>query len=631
MRSLSRFVSRGLAHAVICCAVLSSLSAPSPAAAQTRSRETIPDKYKADLTHLYPTLDAWRAAKASVEAAIPKLGEFKGRLASASVLADALEYRAETSKVFARASTYAGLLADQDTRVSEHQAREQEMVRVGALFGAAASYMEPEILRIPRDRLAEFVKAEPRLAAHRLYLTRLARMADHTLGDSEERLLAEMRPFSGASSDTYTILANADLPYPDVTLSDGRTVNVDMSAYNALRALPDRTDRQKVMSSFFEALGRFSRTFGTTMNGELQRRWFLAKARKYPSAVEASLAYPNIPVSVYTGIVDGVTRALPTFHRYLSLRKRMMGVDELHYYDLYAPLVASVDLRYTPEEAQAQVLAAVAPLGAEYVSVVERAFRERWIDLLPNEGKVTGATSRGVYDVHPYIMMNFYGAYADVATLAHELGHTMHSHLASRAQPYVTAGAPIFVAEVASTVNEMLLNDYMLRRIEDRDTRLSVLGNYLEAIKGSVFRQSQFADFELQMHQMVERGESITGDALAKLYLDITRKTYGHDLGVAVVDDYIAHEWSFVPHFYSSFYVFQYATSFAASATIFQKLKTGGPEAATRYLAFLSAGGSVDPVDLLKEAGVDMTTSEPLDLTIREMNRVMDEMEKLLE
>jgi oligoendopeptidase F len=309
----------------------------------------------------------------------------------------------------------------------------------------------------------------------------------------------------------------------------------------------------------------------------------------------------------------------------------MLGVDQLHYYDLYAPLVGSVNLSYTPEQAQAHVLAAVAPLGEDYQGVITRAFGERWIDLLPNEGKRSGAYSAGdAYDVHPYMLINYNGKYADVSTLAHELGHTMQSYYSNQTQPYPLADYPIFVAEVASTFNEALLIDYMLANIKDDNTRLSLLGNYLENIKGTVFRQTQFAEFELGMHEMAQKGQPITGDSLSKLYMDIAKRYYGQDQGVTVVDDYVANEWSYIPHFYYDFYVYQYATSFTASAALAEKVRNGDAEAKRRYLAFLSAGGSKYPIDLLKDAGVDMTTDEPLELTMKAMTRVMDEMESLL-
>ncbi len=306
-------------------------------------------------------------------------------------------------------------------------------------------------------------------------------------------------------------------------------------------------------------------------------------------------------------------------------------MDQLHYYDLYAPLVGSVELTYTPEQAQKLVLEAVAPLGSEYTSTVERAYDSRWIDLFPNEGKRSGAYSEGAaYDVHPYMLINYNGKYTDVSTLAHEMGHTMQSYFSNKTQPYPLANYPIFVAEVASTFNETLLINHVLKNTKDDDTRLSLLGNYLENIKSTVFRQAQFAEFELRMYEMAGKGQPITGNTLAKLYLDITRKYYGQDQGISIVDDYIANEWSYIPHFYRDFYVFQYATSFTASMALSEKVIGGDPAATKRYLAFLSAGGSKYPIDLLKDAGVDMTTDEPLDLTIKAMNRVMDEMDAIL-
>jgi oligoendopeptidase F len=310
----------------------------------------------------------------------------------------------------------------------------------------------------------------------------------------------------------------------------------------------------------------------------------------------------------------------------------MMGItDQLHYYDLYAPLVGSVDLKYAPEEAQTHVLSSLAPLGTQYVAVVQRAFNQRWLDWYPTEGKRSGAYSNGgAYDVHPYMLLNYLGQYNDMSTLTHELGHTMHSYFSNKTQPYPTAGYATFVAEVASTFNEALLIEHMLKQIKDEPTRLSLLGNYLEGIKSTVFRQTQFAEFELRMHEMGQKGQPITGDALAKLYFEITKRYYGHDEGVTVVDDYIAHEWSYIPHFYRDFYVFQYATSFTAAEALASKVLAGDAAATTAYLTFLGSGGSRYPVDLLKDAGVDMTTDEPLDLTIRKMNRVMDEMDQIL-
>jgi oligoendopeptidase F len=602
------------------------------ASAQERDRSKIADKYKWNLSDLYPGDADWRAAKDKVAAGLPDLRFFKGKLASSpAALADALEKMSALDKQLSRLYAYAAMLADQDTRDSAHQGMKQEMVQLYSAFGAEASYIEPEILRFPAGTIDKVLAAEPRLKVYDFYLKDIARRAAHTLSEAEEKLLADVGPLAGSPSNTYGIIANADLPFPTVTLSDGKPVKIDQAAFADLRALPNRADREKVMSAFFKTLGTFSRTFGTTMNGEVQKVAFLSKERKYPSALAYSLDGANIPTTVYTRLIDGVNRNLPVFQRYLQLRKRMMGLDQLHYYDLYAPLVGSVNLQYTPEEAQLHVLAAVAPLGEDYQQVIKRAFSERWIDLFPTEGKSSGAYSEGAaYDVHPYMLINYNGKYTDVSTLAHELGHTMQSYFSNRTQPYPLANYPIFVAEVASTFNETLLIEYMLANIKDDATRLTLLGNYLENIKGTVFRQAQFAEFELRMHEMAQKGQSITGDSLSKLYMDITKKYYGHDKGICIVDDYIANEWSYIPHFYRDFYVFQYATSFTASAALAEKVKNGDAEARRKYLAFLSAGGSKYPIDLLKDAGVDMTTDEPLDLTMKAMTRVMDEMETLL-
>jgi oligoendopeptidase F len=600
--------------------------------AQERDRAKIPDKFKWNLADIYPNEQAWRAAKDKLSDALPQMAQYQGKLgSSAAVLADALEKSSGFDKELSRLYTYAELSSDQDTRDAVHLGMKQEMTQLVAKEGAENAYIEPEILKIPKAKLEQFIQSEPRLKVYKFYLEDIARRAPHTLSAAEEKLLADMGPLASSPSDTYGIFSNADFPYPTITLSDGKPVKLDQAAFADLRALPNRADREKVMSTYFSELGKFSGTFGTTMNGEVQKVALIAKERKYESALQYSLDASNIPVSVYHRLIDGINKNLPAFQRYLKLRQRILKVDQLHYYDLYAPLVNSVNLTYTPEEAQKLVLAAVAPLGTEYTSVVQRAYDNRWIDLFPNEGKRSGAYSEGgAYDVHPYMLINYNGKYTDVSTLAHEMGHTMQSYFSNKAQPYPLAGYPIFVAEVASTFNENLLIDYMLKNIKDDDQRLSLLGNYLENIKGTVFRQAQFAEFELRMHEMAAKGQPVTGAALSKLYLDITRKYYGHDQKVCIVDDYIANEWSYIPHFYRDFYVYQYATSFTASMALSEKVLRGDPGATQRYLAFLSAGGSKYPIDLLKDAGVDMTSDEPLDLTVRAMNRVMDEIDAIL-
>lgn len=600
---------------------------------QEHDRNKIPDQYKWDLTAIYPSDQAWRTEKEKLAAELPKLREFQGKLgASAAQLADALETQSRMEKELTRLYVYAAMSSDQDTRVSTYQGMQQEMIQLASTLGAEAAFIEPEILKMENATIERFLAQEPRLNVYRHYLDDIARRRAHTLSNAEEKLLASAGVMASGPSSVYGIFSDADFPYPSVTLSDGKTVKLDKAAFSLHRASRSREDRQKVMEAFFAALGKYRGTFGSMMNSSVQTSVFYAHARNYETALQASLDRPNIPLSVYSRLVDGVNRNLPTFHRYLKLRKRMMGLSELHYYDLYAPLVPSVNTDYPVEDAEKNILEALAPLGPEYATGAKRAFTERWIDMYPSEGKTSGAYSNGeAYDVHPYMLLNYNGKYDDMSTLAHELGHTMHSYFSNKTQPYPMASYPIFVAEVASTFNEALLNDYMLKKIKDDATRLSLLGNYLESIKGTVFRQTQFAEFELRMHQMVEKGQPLTGDSLSKLYSEIVKRYYGHDQGVCIVDDYIANEWAFIPHFYNDYYVFQYATSFTASSALSEKVLAGEPGATQRYLKFISSGKSKYPIELLKDAGVDMTSDEPLELTVKKMNRVMDEMERLLD
>jgi len=600
---------------------------------QERDRSKIPDEYKWDLGAIYASDQAWREQKEKLASELPQFATLQGTLgSSASKMAEVLELLSRLEKELTRLFLYASLSSDQDTRVSAYQAMEQEMIQLSSALGTEAAFIEPEILKMDSATIERFLSQEPRLHVYRIYLQDIARRRNHTLSNAEEKLLAGASVMASAPSTVFGIFADADFPYPEVTLNDGKTAKLDKASFPLHRASPIRDDRRKVMEAFFGGLGKYRATFGSLMNSSVQTSTFYARARNYKNALEASLDGPNIPVSVYSRLIDGVGRNLPVFHRYLKLRKRMLEISQLHYYDLYAPLVSSVNTQYSVEEAEQNILEALTPLGSEYALGAKRSFTERWIDMFPTEGKRSGAYSAGdAYDVHPYMLLNYNGKYDDMSTLAHELGHTMHSYFSNRTQPYPLASYSIFVAEVASTFNEALLNDYMLKKIKDDATRLSLLGNYLESIKGTVFRQTQFAEFELRMHEMVEQGQPLTGDTLSRLYAEIVKRYYGHDQAVCIVDDYVENEWAMIPHFYNAYYVFQYATSFTASSALSEKVLSGEPGTTERYLAFISGGHSKYPIDLLKEAGVDMTTDEPLELTVQKMNRVMDQMESMLE
>ncbi len=599
---------------------------------QTRERNQVPEQYTWRLTELYPTDEAWQQTKEKTAARLPEIERYRGTLGqSAKQLLGCLELVTQVQKEYTRLSTYAGLASALDTRDSKYLAMTQESDLLGSELQSRTAFVEPEILAVGRQRIDSFIAQEQGLKIYAHYLDDVLRRAAHTGTPAEEKIIADAGLMADAGGSIHGVLINADFPYPEVTLSDGKTVKVDQAGFQLYRTSANREDRQKVFRSFFGSLNDFRRTLGTSLYANAKRDLFFMKARKYDTAVAASLDANAIPVAVYESLLSNVNASLPTFHRYLKLRQRMMGLDQLHYYDLYAPLVPGVDLKYPYEDAEKLVVASLAPMGQDYVNVVKKALAERWIDVYPTTGKQSGGFSSGnAYDVHPYILINYTGLFADVSTLIHELGHTLHSHLSNKAQPYPTADYPIFLAEVASTFNEALFLDHMLKHTTDDKVKLSILGNYLEQMKGTLFRQAQFAEFELQAHKLVEKGETLTGDRLNQLYMEIAQKYYGHAKGVCLVDDEVKAEWAFIPHFYSSYYVYQYATSMTASSALSEKVLAGDEETKRKFMLFLSSGGSDYPIELLKKAGVDMTSPEPFQLAMKKMNRVMDQMEEIL-
>ena len=614
------------------CLLSLSVAGIAASVAQERDRAKISDQYKWNLTDIYPNDEAWTRGKEQLVAALPKISEFKGKLAeSPSALHECLDLVSGLMKEYSRLSGYASLALDQDTRDATYLAKQQEMAQIGSDFAARASYIDPEILTMDRARIESFIQTEPKLEIFRHELDNIIRTKEHTGTEGEEKIIADASLMADGPNNIYGIFSNAEFPFPEVTLSTGNTVRLDKAAFNLYRALPDREDRTKVFKAYFGKLNDYRRTFGTQLYAQVKKDMFYTRARHYTSSVESALDRNNIPVEVYHSLIANVNANRSTFHRYLKLRQRLLGVDQLHYYDLYAPMVSGVDLNYPVEDAQKVVLASLAPLGKEYTGVVRRAFTERWIDVFPNDGKRAGAYMQGgAYDVHPYMLLNYNSKYDDVSTMAHELGHAVHSYFSNTTQPYPTSRYSIFVAEVASTFNEALLLDHMLKTVNDDRVRLSLLGQYLDGVKGTLFRQVQFAEFELAIHEMAEKGESLTGDALNSLYDRITKKYYGHDQGICIVDDEVKAEWANVPHFYLDFYVFQYATSLTASSALSEQVLARDKGAEQRYRDLLSAGGSDYPVNLLKKAGIDMTTSQPFELMMKKVNRVMDEMEKIL-
>lgn len=608
------------------------LLSSSVAFSQMKVRDEVPDKYKWNLEDIYKTDDVWKAEKERIQEAMQQMGKYKGKLTqSAATLLEALELNTSLAKEMTRLFSYASMKSDQDTRVTKYAGMKQELQQVFAQYSALTSYLEPELLAsLDENKISQFVSQAKGLEVYQFYLKDLLRKRAHRGSEEVEKVMAYSSLMSGNASNIYSTFFNAEFPHPEIEI-DGKAVRLNPANFALYRESKDRNVRKKVFETYFGKLHEFHRTFGAQLSGNINAALFATKARNYNSTLERALDADNIPTGVYHNLVKNVNDNLATFHRYLNLRRRMLGVDTLHYYDLYAPLVEQVDLSYTVEEAIEHVLKSLKPLGEDYIAVAKRAFNERWIDMYPNEGKRSGAYSNGsVYDVHPYILMNYNGKYNDVSTLTHELGHTMHSYLTNKKQHFANANYSIFVAEVASTFNEELLNDYMLKQIKDDRTRLAILGNYLEGAKGTLFRQTQFAEFELMIHDKAAKGEALTGEDFDKMYLELTRKYYGHDKNVCIVDDNVKSEWSYIPHFYYNFYVYQYATSFTASTALSEKVLKGSKSDLEKYLNFLSSGSTKYPVDLLKDAGVDMNTSEPFDLTIAKINKVIDEMERIL-
>jgi len=618
---------------LVALAVAGCLASP----ARAEERANVPGKYQWRTADLYPTEATWLQAKDDLAARIPKLAAFQGRLGeSADAFHTALSTRMDVDRALYQFRIYATLRKDEDARLGRPNELFQMASQLVVDYSSAVSYMQPEILSLGAEKVRGFVAQDPRLEPYRPWLEDILRYAPHTLSAAEEKIASQAGIMANAPSQTYDIFKAADMPYPEVTLATGETVRIDDAAYTQYRALPDRADRRKVFQAFWSKHREFERTLGTTLDAEVKTHLFEKDIHHYSSCLEASLFESNIPVTVYRQLIADVHANLPTLHRYLRLRQRMMGVDTLGYEDLYAPIIKDVDLQYTPEQAMDLVLKAVAPLGPDYVTTLRRGFESGWTDWMPTTGKQSGAYSEAVYGVHPYQLLNFNGSYDDVSTLAHESGHSMHSYLSDKDQPYVTREYKIFVAEVASTLNEDLLLQYLLGLTKERDTRLFLLGSRLDGLRQTLFRQVLFAEYELKIHELAEQGEPLTGEKLSEVYLGLLKEYYGDAQGVCRVKDLYGVEWAYVQHFYLDFYVFQYATSIIGSSAIATEMRA---EAAAKkpvtkqrdaYLRMLAAGSSKDPIEQLKDAGVDLTTPAPFGAAMKEMNGIMDEMEKLL-
>lgn len=597
--------------------------------AKVPPRSEVSDEYKWSLRDMYTSDEDWQKDFTSLKESLAEMKQYKDHLSeSAEVLLACLKARDRIGIKAERLFAYARMHRDENNADTKYQALTGKAESLLSEASEATAFIEPEILAMPTVKLTEFRDKESGLAEYRFFFENLERQKKHILSQREEELLSRMSEVAEASANTFNMLAHADIQFPDVSDSKGNSLQLSESRYRTFIMSPDRKLRQQAFSGLFNTYNQYRNTFASTLAGNVKKNIFFAYSRKYGSAIEAALEPDNVPIDVYENVIKTVENNLSPLHRYVALKKKALKLDQIHMYDLYTPIVADVQLNYSYEAGRSLVLNALEPLGKEYLSVLEKGLRESWVDVYENQGKQTGAYSWGVFGVHPFILLNYNGRYDDVSTLAHEMGHAIHSFYSHKKQPYITASYTIFCAEVASTTNETLLMDYMLKTTSDKKVRLYLINQYLEQVRGTVYRQTMFAEFEKLIHAKAESGETITADLLDELWHDLNVKYYGTDI---VVDKEIDVEWARIPHFYSSFYVYQYATGFSAANALADQIVKVGEPAQKRYIEFLMSGGSDYSINLLKGAGVDMSSPKPIETTLTKFSMLLDELEQLLE
>ena len=599
--------------------------------AKTQDTRDAPTQIAWNLSEIYSTDAAWDVEKDRLDVAVQKLSTYRGRLGDdAATLREALDTINETEKELSRLYVYAFLKSDEDRRIAGHQERRSVAASLLSEFGEVTSFVSPELLRVGSDTIERYITADAGLEKHAFNLRNTLRQEPHTLSDEAEQVLAATGPVVQGPERIYAMLSSSDMPFQTVTLSSGEEVRLDQAGYSLHRASPNRADRKLVFDTFWKTWKSYETTLGQTLDTQVKAHVFQAKSRKYETALHAALSGPNIPVEVYRTLIAAAHRHLPSLHRYFTLRERMLDVPDLAYYDIYPPLVAS-DRTFDLNESKALALASADPLGREYVGMIQEGFDGDWMHVFPQPGKAPGAYMYGaIYDLHPYLLLNFNGTFNEVSTFVHEWGHAIHTMLSTANNPYETSGYATFTAEIASTTNEVLLQEYMLSQdISDRE-RLFYLGTALEAVRGTFFRQVMFAEFELRIHEEVEAGEALSGAKMTEMYAQLVRQYHGSDEGVLDYDSAYAVEWAFIPHFYRNFYVFQYATSIAGGTMFAERFLNGDQQARDDYLAVLSAGGSRYAYELLQDYGIDLATDAPYDALIARMDRIMDEIEVIL-
>lgn len=591
------------------------------------TRTELPVHMTWDLAKIYPSDEEWHRDFAKVEEKIKPFSNFKGRLhTSAQVLAECLRTGDEMGRFVEKLFTYANQKSDEDKGNSTYQAMLDKITSLSYKVRAALSWIHPEIIAIEDHVIGEFLQS-PELKLYRFALEKIRRYKPHTLSENEEKILAMQAEISRVPYKVFSMLNNADIRFPEVPDGEGGMTEMSHSLYSKLLESKDRAVRKKAFDAMYDTFGGFKNTLSATIDGMVRVGVVNSRIRNYPSALAASLFPDNIEKSVYENLIRIIGENLPLFHRYVDLRKRILNLDDLDMYDLYVPLVKELDIKVPWEQACEWVAECITPLGSEYASVMRRAFSERWIDVLECRGKRSGAYSGGCYDTNPYILLNYNETLNSVFTLVHELGHSMHSYFSNSTQHYCYSDYSIFVAEVASTTNEFLLTDYLLKIKDDKRFRLYLLNHLCDGFKGFVFRQVQFAEFEKAIYEKVEENIPLTVDELNRTYYEINKKYYGPGINP---DKKIELEWERIPHFYYSFYVYKYATGFSAAACLSEDILSGDKEKVAAYLEFLKAGSSKYPLDVLKDTGVDLTTTAPVLRGLKKFEQTLDILEKLL-
>ena len=590
-------------------------------------REEVPAEMTWRLEDIYPDEALWEQELQEAKELAAEVGKFEGRLGeSARNLYEALKAYDDCSLKLDRVGGYSFMRHDQDAGNSHYQELQLKAQSVSVRISEELAFVEPEILAIPDEVIARFCEEEPGIRDYEVTIREIRRMKEHTLTKEMEQLLASAGEMAQTASNGFGMLSNADLKFPSVKDSAGNEIRLSNGRFVPLQMSPDRELRRESFEKFYTRYSEFANTWAALYDGQVKQQIFYARARKYPSTFVAAVDGNNVDPAVCDHLIDSIHGKISYMHRYVSLRKKMLGVDELHMYDVYVPMVSDYDRKFSYEEAKELSLKALAPLGEEYLSIVRQAYAERWIDVYENEGKRSGAYSSGVYGVHPYMLLNYTDTLDDVFTLVHEMGHSMHTWYSEHAQSHLNSGYKIFVAEVASTTNEILLLEYMLARAKDPKEKAYLINYYLECFKGTVYRQTMFEEFERRTNAMAEEGSPLTADALCGLYLELNKQYFGEDM---VSDPLIAYEWCRIPHFYYNFYVYQYATSFSAAVAIAHRILEQGEKAVKPYLEFLKSGCTQDPVSLLKIAGVDLSTSKPVDEALDVFGDAVRQMEEL--